>query len=103
MFSHRCQRPDQQEFWGFPPADELTYSPQSPTDQAAPQLAALGQSSSERADHGLSIGLAGVELRNRIKSISIQPQIVADHSQQMAGIVRPAWHAKIDFGDRTMP
>ena len=70
MFSHRCQRHDQQEFRRFTQADELAYSPQGPAEQTRPQPAPLGQSSSEGGDHGLSIGLAGVELRNWINIIN---------------------------------
>ena len=74
-------------FGALAQADELTNSPQRPADQSRAQPAALGHPSGQAGDHGFGFGLAGVELRDRVKIISIQSQIVADHSEQVARII----------------
>ena len=102
LLAHGAKRHDQQELRRFPQTDELTHPPQRPVDQLRSRAAALGHAGSERMDHGLGFGLASVELRNRVKITGIEAQIVADHSKQVTGVIRPARHTQINFGDGAM-
>src|SRR5215217_6748954 len=90
MFSHGSKRNHQEELRRLPQTDKLAYPPQRPASQPRPQPAVLGGTGSEADDHGFGLLLPGPELRDRVKIISIEPQLVAATPLPLTPIFRPA-------------